>query len=638
MLEGIESQIKVIMDNTIVGFYLFQGGRLLYANSALARMFGYEIEELVGGLDPLDLVHPEDREFVREQIRRRLKGEIEHTHYVFRGVRRDGRIVWCEAFGGYTTYEGKPAVVGMLIDVTYRKESEKRLEAFAFQQQALADLGRVALAATELKPLFEFAVDLVSRTLGVDFCKILELARDKSSLRVVAGTGWKDGSVHGAVVGAGRDSQAGYTILSGSPVVVEDLGREARFKVPQLLREHGAVSGVSVVIGKPEEPFGVLGVHTTFPRDFTESEVLFLQSVANILADAVRNARAEEDLRRSEEKYKSLIDDVIESSNVGIFILDSDFKVVWINGATESIFGLDREEVIGKDKRRLVKDRIMHMFDDPEGFAEKVLATYDNNTYVENFECHILPGTNREERWLEHWSQPIKKGLFAGGRIEHYYDITRRKKAEQALERSRSKLRDLIKRLGKTLEQVILAFASAVEKRDPYTAGHQRRVAQLALAIGKKMGLSRNQCRGIYFAGLIHDIGKISIPAEVLNRPGKLERAEMGLIKSHPLVGYEILKDIEFPWPISDIVLQHHERLDGSGYPRGLKNGDILLEARIIAVADVVEAMASHRPYRPALGVEVALEEIKKGKGILYDPQVVEACIEVFKEGFSFQD
>ena len=151
------------------------------------------------------------------------------------------------------------------------------------------------------------------------------------------------------------------------------------------------------------------------------------------------------------------------------------------------------------------------------------------------------------------------------------------------------------------------------------------------------MGLHGNKVEGVYMAGLVHDIGKISIPAEILNKPGKLEPEEFEIIKKHPQAGYEILKDIEFPWPLAEIVLQHHERWDGSGYPLGLRDGEILLEARILAVADVVEAMASHRPYRPALGVEVALKEIERGRGILYDPDVVDACIRVLTQlGFQF--
>jgi putative nucleotidyltransferase with HDIG domain len=193
-------------------------------------------------------------------------------------------------------------------------------------------------------------------------------------------------------------------------------------------------------------------------------------------------------------------------------------------------------------------------------------------------------------------------------------------------------------RLRRTLDGIVYALASTVEMKDAYTAGHQRRVARLACAIAEELGLSGQQIEGLRIAGLIHDIGKLSIPSDILSNPRRLTDAEFELVRIHPQVGYDILKEIEFPWPVAEIVLQHHERLDGSGYPNALKGEEILLEASIIAVADVVEAMASHRPYRDALGINKALEEIEKNKGKLYDPQVVDVCLRLFAEGFEFED
>jgi len=187
------------------------------------------------------------------------------------------------------------------------------------------------------------------------------------------------------------------------------------------------------------------------------------------------------------------------------------------------------------------------------------------------------------------------------------------------------------KRLQKTMEDTIYTIGKIAETRDPYTSGHQKNVSQIAIFIAQEMKLPKDKIEGIRIASLVHDIGKISLPAEILNKPTKLSEIEYSLIKDHSQVGYDILKSIEFPWPIAQIVLQHHERLDGSGYPQGLKGEDILLEARIIGVADVVEAMSSHRPYRPAWGIDKALEEISKNKGIFYDPKVVDACLKLFK-------
>jgi HD-GYP domain-containing protein (c-di-GMP phosphodiesterase class II) len=175
--------------------------------------------------------------------------------------------------------------------------------------------------------------------------------------------------------------------------------------------------------------------------------------------------------------------------------------------------------------------------------------------------------------------------------------------------------------------------------RDPYTAGHQRRAAQLACAIANEMGLSEDQIEGIRMAGLVHDIGKINVPAEILSKPGRLNDLEFGLIKTHCQVGHNVLNGtIEFPWPVAQIVLQHHERMDGSGYPQGLSGEEIILGARILAVADVVEAMASNRPYRVAPGIERALQEIAQNRSILYDPEVVDACLKLFtEERFKFE-
>lgn len=193
-----------------------------------------------------------------------------------------------------------------------------------------------------------------------------------------------------------------------------------------------------------------------------------------------------------------------------------------------------------------------------------------------------------------------------------------------------------ITRLGKAMEQTVQAVALTVEKRDPCTAGHQLRVAHLAVEIARLLGLPEDRIQGLYLGGLIHDIGKICVPAEILNRAGRISAAEFMIIKTHPQVGYDIIKGVEFPWPVAQMILQHHERLDGSGYPQGLKNGAIMIEARILAVADVVEAMASHRPYRPELGMERALAEVEAQRGILFDPEVVDACLRLFREqGYS---
>ncbi|MCF8053223.1 MAG: HD domain-containing protein [Desulfobacterales bacterium] len=219
-------------------------------------------------------------------------------------------------------------------------------------------------------------------------------------------------------------------------------------------------------------------------------------------------------------------------------------------------------------------------------------------------------------------------------------EIASRTKSEDMKGEISRKTEELVQfstRLKKAMDGIIHAMALAIESRDPYTAGHQQRVGELATAIAAKMGFENERIEALRMAGIVHDLGKISVPAEILSKPTRLSAPEFELIKTPSETGYNILKEIDFEWPIAEIVYQHHERIDGSGYPRGLKGGDLLLESKIIGVADVVEAMASHRPYRPALGIDLALKEIANKRGNLYATDVVDACLALFEhEEFRF--
>jgi putative nucleotidyltransferase with HDIG domain len=223
------------------------------------------------------------------------------------------------------------------------------------------------------------------------------------------------------------------------------------------------------------------------------------------------------------------------------------------------------------------------------------------------------------------WERLIVLCFFVMFASHVQYTVKKRREEEVKLQQALDSLR---KALGTTIQVMV----SVIEMRDPYTAGHQKKSADVARAIATEMGLDQDKIEGIRMAGIIHDIGKLSIPAAILSKPSKLTEIEFSLIKEHARSGYEMLKDVESPWPLAEIVYQHHERMDGSGYPRNLKGDEILMESRILAVADVVESMASHRPYRPTLGIEAALEEITKNKDILYDAAVVDACLRLFRE------
>jgi len=245
----------------------------------------------------------------------------------------------------------------------------------------------------------------------------------------------------------------------------------------------------------------------------------------------------------------------------------------------------------------------------------------------------LLSGTINEEMAVECMKAGaadyiLKDRLF---RLGH---VVRRALEEAEMYRARmqaeKEFHQSCERLQKIMDGIIQAIVLIVEMRDPYTAGHEQRVTKLACTVAKAMDLSEEKIAGIRVSGIMHDIGKMYVPAEILSKPGQISEVEFAMIKTHPQVGHDILKTIEFPWPVAQIVLQHHERMDGSGYPQGLSGKEITLEARILAVADVVEAMSSHRPYRPALGIDNALKEISMNRGVLYDPKVVDACLELF--------
>ncbi|MES0335468.1 MAG: HD domain-containing phosphohydrolase [Candidatus Magnetobacterium sp. LHC-1] len=369
----------------------------------------------------------------------------------------------------------------------------------------------------------------------------------------------------------------------------------------------------------------VIGVFTVFTkaghkRKKDDEDILF--ALTNTLAGVIMRYSTEDVLKEREEHLRS----VIQTSVNAIFSIDTDGRVAFWNDGAANIFGYSSDEVIGGDLSVIIPERFR------DNYRGGLLCHFSSGppplATGEAFEIIALNKAGVEfpiELSLTKWS--ACSGVFFTGIAR---DITRRKNAISELEASLSKLRRIT---GAVME----AMSVAVEVRDPYTAGHQRRVADLARRIAHELGLSADQTEGLRVAAEIHDLGKISVPAEILSKAGKIKPKEFEIIKDHSEIGYNILKGIEFPYPVADIVLQHHEKLNGTGYPRGLKEDEILIEARIICVADVVEAMANHRPYRLALGIEKAMEEISANSGILYDPDVVRACLRVFNEGFTFK-
>jgi PAS domain S-box-containing protein len=347
---------------------------------------------------------------------------------------------------------------------------------------------------------------------------------------------------------------------------------------------------ISVIRNENQQPVGILGV----TRDITERK------------------RVSEALLESEEQYRLVVENAKES-----IIIIQDTKIVFVNNAAIDMSGYPKETLISKsfadfihpdDRDKVILQNIKRLK------GEKIPPVY-------SFRVISQDGT---VIWYEINAVVIQwKGKPAT--LNFLNNITERKRAEEELQQTLDSLK-------KAVSTTIQVLVTAVESRDPYTAGHQLRVADLARTIAMEMGFSQEKIEGIHMAGSIHDIGKLSIPAEILVKPTKLTNIEFSLIKEHSKSGYEMLKDVESPWPLAQIVYQHHERMNGTGYPRNLKGNEILMEARILAVADVVEAMASHRPYRPGLGIDVALAEIEKYKGIFYDNTVADACLRLFRE------
>ena len=365
----------------------------------------------------------------------------------------------------------------------------------------------------------------------------------------------------------------------------------------QIIRKDGTKRYVEVSISLQKDssgkPIGFRGIS----RDVTERKLM------------------EDTISQSEDKYRTILDGMDDV----YFEVDIKGNITFVNPSSYKMSGYSEEELIGTSFKKINAPDSIEMV--KKYFGEIFLTGKTGKPFLWK-----LVKKNGEQGYFELVASLIrdKQGNRIGFRGIGR-DVTERKLAEFILQQTLSSLR---KAFGTTIQIMV----SAVEMRDPYTSGHQVRSADIARAIATEMGLPKDKIDGIRLAGSIHDIGKLSVPAEILSKPTKLTDIEYSLVKEHSRVGYEMLKHVESSWPLAQIVYQHHERMNGSGYPRNMEGNEILIEARIMAVADVVESMASHRPYRPALGIDAALEEIEKNKGTLYDVVVADACLKLFKE------
>ena len=369
-----------------------------------------------------------------------------------------------------------------------------------------------------------------------------------------------------------------------------------------------------LVKGKSDPEVVVRTLHYAIERKRLENALIAANSALEkrVAEHTVELDMTNRVLRASAQRNQAFL----RHASDGVHILDTEGKVQEVSDSFCTMLGYSREELIGAN---------VSLWDAQWSAAElqQILATLFAKEEPSVFETRHRrkDGTIRDveisTQRLELNGQPM---LFNSAR-----DITEKKRAERLI--------------SNQIEQLKTAFMSTVEVatslselRDPYTAGHQRRVAAIAAAIGERLGLDQNRQEGLRVAGYLHDLGKISVPSEILSKPGKLSAIEYQLIQQHAQAGYDVLKSVKFPWPVAEVALQHHERMDGSGYPQGLKGEAILFDARIMAVADVVEAMSSHRPYREGVGIDKALAEVEGGSGIKYDRSVVEACLTLFRE------
>ena len=410
------------------------------------------------------------------------------------------------------------------------------------------------------------------------------------------------------------------------PFLINDIRKIEKDLSPKSLefaRKIGSRSFICVPITYEGRSEGVLAVdNLRSNRPLNETDISLLMGIAPQIGISINNARTYGKLQEREKRFRILA----ESAPDIIFTLDTEGMLTYVNPMWEKILSHKQEEVVGKYLTEFVQEQ------DSNYLIQLFRKVRDHKETQRDILLTLMSRSGAEHNFSFNCAPNIAEAGHVDSLVGILKDVT-------DLRRSEIELKKSFEKLQLALSGTISVISLIVESRDPYTAGHQRKVAELASAIAREMGLPEDRVKMIHMAGLIHDIGKINVPAEILSRPGKLTTGEFALIKSHPETGYNILNKVDFPGPIAQIVYQHHEKMDGSGYPLMISGDQIILEARIITVADVVEAMASHRPYRPALGIEKALHEIRIGRGVVYDAEVADACISLFSTNrFHFED
>jgi len=575
-LKESEEKYRTLVERANDGILILQDGVVQYTNPRLGLSSGYATGEIQGKRFT-QFIHPTEVPNVIDRYRRRLAGEDVPAIYETILLRKDGSKLPVEINAGVISFRGKPADLVIVRDLTERKRAETVLQ----KKERFLDSVYASI---------QDGISVLDRGL-----RILSVnpAMEKWYPHAMPLTGKK---CYEAYHGLQEPCEFCPTRLT------LETGRSAYEVVPRRGKEGEVVGWVELY---------------SFPR--MNPETKGLEGVIEYVRDITERKWAEEKVLESELQHRTTLD----SMGDAIHVVDRDLRLVLLNERFKQWcrdLGLETE-VIG----RTVFEAFPFL---PETVREEYERVFRTGETLVTEEASQV---GEREIITETRKIPILQGGEVAQVVTVVHDITKRKRAEEDIQKNLRKLRQ-------ALWETIQAIALIIETKDPYTAGHQRRSTQLAEAISRELGLPEEQREGIRMAGFIHDLGKIAVPSEILSKPSPLNEIERAIIQNHVRAGYEILKTVEFPWPVAEIVLQHHEKLDGSGYPKGLKGDSILIEAKILAVADVVEAMASYRPYRPALGVDQALEEIVRYKGARFEPRVVDACLKLFSEkGFSFE-
>jgi PAS domain S-box-containing protein/putative nucleotidyltransferase with HDIG domain len=533
------------------------------------------------------------------------------------------------------------AIANTIASVIERKRAEEALLKAKAELEVTVENLKLSLEPISLKKQMERTLDLIMSipwlSLESKGCIFL-VGKDSQTLEMIAQRGLSKTLLSSCARVRLGHCLCGRAAASQKLVFADHLDKrhETRYEG---IKEHGHYC---IPILSHKRLLGVINMYITKGHKKNKTEEEFLRSIANTLAGVIERKRAEEALQNAKNELEVIVKKrtdklkqlhrqnklILDAVAEGICGVDKRGIITFINPAVITITGYDPEELIGYNFHNLLHSETSDMISHSrqECPIQDTIDSGESHSVIN--EIHTKKDNTSYS--VEYESTPIwEKGEIIGAVIT-FRDITQRRRAEEEVERS-------LEKLSKALHGTVDALSVTSETRDPYTAGHQRQVTKLACAIAQKMGLDQDTIEGIRLAALLHDIGKIYVPAEFLSKPGQLTDIEHHLLETHPQVGYDILKSIDFSWPVAEIVLQHHEKMDGSGYPRGLSGPEILLEARIIAIADITEAMSSHRPYRPSLGIKKALKEIKQHKNTLYDPDVVDVCVQLFsKKAFEF--